>query len=133
MSKEKIETVSIETYRNENYDYREMLVKDSINDDLKYIKNPVNFCLFLLNKLAQVKANEDEDEEYEYIDFEYDNHSQKLDYLFDMLNSYKHICRRQIKLENERQAAELRRTLSTSNKILDDIRSSKAPTGTNEF
>lgn len=76
-----------EEINQENYEYRELLIKLNIEEDLKSLDEPLDFLMYMLRDLAIISHDIDGNDEY--IEFDWDDEGAKLDYLLDHLTSYK--------------------------------------------
>lgn len=81
-----------EEINQENYEYRELLIKLNIEEDLKSLNHPLDFLMYMLRDLAIISHDIDGNDEY--IEFDWDDEGAKLDYLLDHLTSYKKMHRR---------------------------------------
>jgi hypothetical protein len=82
-----------EEINQENYEYRELLIKLNIEEDLKSLNHPLDFLMYMLRDLAIISHDMDGNDEY--IEFDWDDEGAKLDYLLDHLTSYKKMHRRE--------------------------------------
>lgn len=81
-----------EEINQENYEYRELLIKLNIEEDLKSLNQPLEFVMYMLRDLAIISHDMDGNDEY--IEFDWDDEGAKLDYLLDHLTSYKKMHRK---------------------------------------
>lgn len=67
----------------ENKEYREILIKENINESMKAFQKPVDFLMYMLNDAALKEEHVD----VPYTDFENDE-DLKLDYILDQMTAY---------------------------------------------
>jgi len=84
-------TQTPEQINQENYEYRELLIKLNIEEDMKAIREPLDFLMYMLQGLAIISHDLDGNDDY--VEFDWDDHGAKLDYLLDQLTSYKKMHR----------------------------------------
>ena len=75
----------------ENYEYRELLIKLNIEEDMKAIREPLDFLMYMLRGLAIISHDLDGNDDY--VEFDWDDDGAKLDYLLDQLTLYKKMHR----------------------------------------
>mgnify|MGYP001566784226 FL=1 len=74
-----------EEINQENYEYRELLIKNNIEEDLKSLDESLDFLMYMLRGLAIISHDINGNDEY--IEFDWDDDAAKLDYLLDQLTS----------------------------------------------
>lgn len=84
-------TQTPEQINQENYEYRELLIKLNIEEDMKAIREPLDFLMYMLRGLAIISHDLDGNDDY--VEFDWDDDGAKLDYLLDQLTSYKKMHR----------------------------------------
>ena len=109
-----------EEINQENYEYRELLIKLNIEEDLKSLNQPLEFVMYMLRDLAIISHDIDGNDEY--IEFDWDDEGAKLDYLLDHLTSYKKMHRRCNKLTLKERIEENNSKGTSAESILNYIR-----------
>ncbi len=109
-----------EEINQENYEYRELLIKLNIEEDLKSLNQPLEFVMYMLRDLAIISHDMDGNDEY--IEFDWDDEGAKLDYLLDHLTSYKKMHRRSNKLTLKERIEENNSKGTSAESILNYIR-----------
>ena len=84
-------TQTPEQIKQENYEYRELLIKLNIEEDMKAIREPLDFLMYMLRGLAIISHDLDGNDDY--VEFDWDDDGAKLDYLLDQLTLYKKMHR----------------------------------------
>jgi hypothetical protein len=84
-------TQTPEQINQENYEYRELLIKLNIEEDMKAIREPLDFLMYMLRGLAIISHDLDGNDDY--VEFDWDDDGAKLDYLLDQLTLYKKMHR----------------------------------------
>ncbi len=116
-----------EEINQENYEYRELLIKNNIEEDLKSLDESLDFLMYMLRGLAIISHDINGNDEY--IEFDWDDDAAKLDYLLDQLTSYKKMNRTQqqgkkyIHIEGIKEKLNQHNPLSAEN-LIKSIRSS---------
>ena len=75
----------------QSYEYRELLIKLNIEEDMKAIREPLDFLMYMLQGLAIISHDLDGNDDY--VEFDWDDDGAKIDYLLDQLTSYKKMHR----------------------------------------
>lgn len=107
----------------ENYEYRELLIKLNIEEDLKSLDEPLDFLMYMLRDLAIISHDIDGNDEY--IEFDWDDEGAKLDYLLDHLTSYKKMSRTKASSMKSKLKNMLDNNPMSATSILNTIRDSK--------
>lgn len=112
-----------EEINQENYEYRELLIKLNIEEDLKSLDEPLDFLMYMLRDLAIISHDIDGNDEY--IEFDWDDEGAKLDYLLDHLTSYKKMSRTKASSMKSKLKNMLDNNPMSATSILNTIRDSK--------
>ncbi len=112
-----------EEINQENYEYRELLIKLNIEEDLKSLDEPIDFLMYMLRDLAIISHDIDGNDEY--IEFDWDDEGAKLDYLLDHLTSYKKMSRTKASSMKSKLKNMLDMNPPSAESILNSIRDSK--------
>jgi len=82
----KAKELTTEEAQAEHHSYRELLIKNSIKENIKDFNDPVDFLMYLLNDVAMLDHDINGEDTYTSL---YGDNDMKLDYILDHLTMYK--------------------------------------------